>query len=173
MSAAIGVAKKIGLKNKKINAGVKTFSGIKRRFEIHKGKSGLIYIDDYAHHPKELKAAINAAKKLWPGKKVTVIFQPHLFSRTNDFMNEFAEELAKVDELILMEIYPARELPMKGVNSSALLEKINLKNKRIVQKRNLINDLKKDQLEVLMTLGAGDIDVFAPRIREWINTYDK
>lgn len=172
MSVALGIGNLLEIESEKIYSGVKTFRGIKRRFEIHEGEDGIIYIDDYAHHPTELRAAINAARTLWPGKKMTVIFQPHLYSRTKDFMDDFGEELSKVDELLLMEIYPARELPLEGITSSALLKKISSDNKKIIQKKDLMATLDKNKIEVLMTLGAGDIDVFAPKIREWIDKND-
>ena len=168
MCAAMAVAHLVGLTNEQITAGVKTFSGIKRRFEIFNTQDSRIYVDDYAHHPSEIRAAIRSIKKLWPKKKLTVIFQPHLFSRTNDFMDDFAVELAKVDELILMEVYPAREEPIDGVDSGVLLDKIKLEHKQIIQKKDLLAYLKENDFEVLMTLGAGDIDVFVPQIKEMI-----
>lgn len=166
MCAAIAVAELLGNSEEKIKAAVKSFSGIKRRFDINIERPDFVYVDDYAHHPGELNAAISSAKALWPDKKLTVVFQPHLFSRTNDFMEEFAEELSKVDELILMEIYPARELPMDGVTSSVLLEKVNLGNKSLVQKSDLVTFIKGRKPELLMTLGAGDIDVFVELIKK-------
>ena len=168
MCAAMAVANLVGLNNEQIAAGVKTFSGIKRRFEIFNVRENRIYVDDYAHHPSEIRAAISSTKKLWPKKKLTVIFQPHLFSRTNDFMDDFAVELAKVDELILMEIYPAREQPIEGVDSRVLLDKVKLEHKQIIQKKDLLAYLRNNDFEVLMTLGAGDIDVFVPQIKEMI-----
>ncbi|GLR15766.1 UDP-N-acetylmuramate--L-alanine ligase [Portibacter lacus] len=171
MAAAIAIAELLGIEEEKIRAGVKTFSGIKRRFDITAG-SKTIYIDDYAHHPSELRAAISSARKLWPDGRLTILFQPHLYSRTNDFMDDFAEELGKVDELLLMEIYPARELPMEGVTSSVLLEKIDIKNKKLVQRESIMEEIEQRSPEILMTLGAGNIDVFAPLIRDWINKYD-
>ena len=171
MCAAIAIAAILGVSEEEIKAGVKTFSGIQRRFDITEG-NGRIYIDDYAHHPSELKAAIGSARQLWPNKKLTVVFQPHLFSRTRDFMEDFRRELSEVDELFLMEIYPAREQPISGVNSTKLLENIDLENKKIVHREQLMELIKDSEVEVLMTLGAGDIDVFAPQIRSWIKVND-
>lgn len=171
MAAAMSVAKLLKISNDDIKAGVKTFSGIKRRFDIYHAKD-LIYIDDYAHHPSELKAAISSARAMWPEKKIVGIFQPHLFSRTKDFMEDFATELSFLDELILMEIYPARELPIDGVNAKVLLDKVALEKKHLVQKEDLMNLLDQVDTQVLMTLGAGDIDVFVPQIRDWIKKYD-
>lgn len=172
MTAAIGVAVELGISITKIKTGVKTFSGIKRRFDIVRARSGKVYIDDYAHHPSELRAAIGSARQLWPGRKLTAIFQPHLFSRTKDFMKEFAEELGKLDKLILLEIYPARELPMSGITSSVLLEKVQLKNKDLISKEELIPYLEREEYDIIMTLGAGDIDVFVEPIKALIKEND-
>lgn len=129
----------------------------------------VVYIDDYAHHPSELNALIESVRHLFPGKKLTMVFQPHLFSRTNDFMDGFAESLAKVDELFLMDIYPARELPMPGVTSDVLFEKVNHDKKVLTTKTDLMNDLKNVQLEVFVTAGAGDIDMFISPIKEMLS----
>lgn len=172
MCAAMGVAKLVGLTDQEIEEGVRTFAGIKRRFEITEGKDR-VYVDDYAHHPSELRETIRSARQLWKGKKLTVVFQPHLFSRTRDFMAEFAEELKKVDDLILLEIYPAREKPMEGITSKVLLNEIDMDHKAIVKEGELLLEIKKRDIEVLMTLGAGDIDVFAEPISEWIKNNDQ
>jgi UDP-N-acetylmuramate--alanine ligase len=126
----------------------------------------VVYVDDYAHHPEELKAAIGAAKQLYPDKKVTGIFQPHLFSRTRDFADGFAESLDLLDECILLEIYPAREKPIEGVSSQMLLDKMRSKHKHLVKKENLMEFLKDRPVEVLMTMGAGDIDKFVQPIED-------
>jgi len=156
--AATAVAQQLGIKGDVINAALRSFKGVKRRFDYHVKSKSLVYIDDYAHHPEELKAAIGSAKQLYPDKKVTGIFQPHLFSRTRDFADGFAESLDLLDECILLEIYPAREKPMEGINSQMLLDKMKLKNKFLVKKENIIDFLKTHHCEVVMTLGAGDID---------------
>ncbi len=155
-----------GAGEKDIARGLNSFLGVKRRFEMCFRSSKTVYIDDYAHHPEELKAAISAARELFPGKKLTGIFQPHLFSRTRDLEKEFAQSLALLDELILMDIYPARELPIEGVSSEALLEKIPLKNKKLVKREELLTEVEKMQPEVLLTMGAGDIDRFQQPIVE-------
>jgi UDP-N-acetylmuramate--alanine ligase len=116
-----------------------------------------VFIDDYAHHPEELRAAIRAARSLYPERKITGVFQPHLYSRTRDFVDGFATALDELDEVLLMDIYPARELPIEGVSSNIIFEKMKCKNKELVSKNNLIDTLKNRKIEVLMTLGAGDI----------------
>ena len=163
--AAVAVACEMGVSEGKIREALKSFGGVKRRFDYQIKTTDLIYIDDYAHHPEELKAAINSAKEMYPGKKITGIFQPHLFTRTRDFADDFARSLDLLDECILMEIYPARELPIEGIDSNLLLSKMKSLNKCIVQKDDLIEELGKRDLEVLLTLGAGDIDTFVDPIR--------
>ncbi len=156
--AAIAVALKLGIDADKIKGAIASFKGVKRRFEYIVQTDQHIYIDDYAHHPEELKACFHAVRQLYPEKKMTVIFQPHLFSRTRDFADGFAEVLSTVDDLILLEIYPARELPIEGVNSRFLLDKITLKNKEICAKDLVLERVKSKNPELLITVGAGDID---------------
>ena len=141
-----------------------TFKGIKRRFELIVNNEEHIFIDDYAHHPEEIKVAISAARTMYPDKKITGVFQPHLYSRTRDFVNGFAEALDQLDELILMDIYPARELPIEGVTSQIIFEKMNNPNKVMIRKSQLLDELKGRELELLMTLGAGDIGALVPDI---------
>ena len=126
----------------------------------------MVFIDDYAHHPSELKVAIDAARTLFPERKLTGIFQPHLYSRTRDFVDGFAAELDKLDEIILMDIYPARELPIEGVTSESIFNRMKNPNKKLVTKETLMDTLKEYKPEILMTLGAGDIDTFVPKIKE-------
>ncbi len=156
--AAIAVAQQIGIKGDVINKALRSFKGVKRRFDYKVKTTSSVYIDDYAHHPEELKAAISAAKQLYPDKKITGIFQPHLFSRTRDFVDGFAESLDLLDECILLEIYPAREKPIEGVTSQWLLDKMKSENKYLVKKEKVVEFLTTHQTEVLLTLGAGDID---------------
>lgn len=177
--AAIAVAHLLGIDHAKIREAVAAFKGIKRRFEYvlppaEKGeKGGVIFIDDYAHHPAELKALISGAKALFSGKKCTVIFQPHLFSRTRDLAEGFAESLDLADEVILLPIYPARELPVEGVSSSIILEQMNSGNKRILDKEALLQYIEQQYVpglsdefsEVLITAGAGDIDALVQPIK--------
>ena len=156
--AAVAVAQQLGIKGDVINKALRSFKGVKRRFDYRVKSKSVVYIDDYAHHPEELKAAITAAKQLYPDKKVTGIFQPHLFSRTRDFADGFAESLDLLDVCVLLDIYPAREKPIEGVNSQMLLDKMKCTEKFLVKKENVIQFLKTHPPQVVMTLGAGDID---------------
>ena len=154
---AIAMAKKIEIPNDKIRTALASFKGVKRRFSFVIREENLVYIDDYAHHPTEINAVHQAVRELYPNEKVVAIFQPHLFSRTRDFLDDFAKSLSQFDELILLEIYPAREQPIEGVTSTALLEKISIKNKILIDKNNLINHLTTIQSKIFITIGAGDI----------------
>ena len=140
-----------------------SFMGAKRRFEFHLKEPGRAIIDDYAHHPDELRASICSVKKLYPGKRLTVIFQPHLYSRTKDFYREFADALSEADEVMLLPIYPARELPMPGVTSELILNEIKCDKKRLLTKEELADTIKKGNFEILLTAGAGDIADIAYR----------
>jgi len=135
-----------------------TFEGVERRFDYQIRTPDFVFIDDYAHHPEEIKACLNSVRAMYPGKKITAIFQPHLYSRTRDFADGFAASLALADNLILLDIYPARELPIEGITSSMLLDKVNLKNKRLSSKAELIDAVLSNIPDVLVTMGAGDID---------------
>jgi UDP-N-acetylmuramate--alanine ligase len=167
-TAAISVAQQLGVKGEAIIKALASFKGIKRRFEIIYRDEHVVYIDDYAHHPTELKAAIDAARTLFPKRKITGIFQPHLYSRTRDFVDGFAEALDQLDEIILMDIYPARELPIEGVTSGIIFNKMKNPNKKMVTKFTLMDHLKELDFDVLLTLGAGDIDTFVKPIKTLI-----
>ena len=167
--AAVAVASQLNISKKVIREALASFKGVRRRFDYHIKNDNLIFIDDYAHHPEELKAAISSAKEMYPGKKITGIFQPHLYSRTRDFADEFARSLDLLDECILLEIYPARELPIDGVSSQMLLNKMRSVNKSICQKSDLIEEIRARDFEVLMTMGAGDIDTFIEEIKKELN----
>lgn len=156
--AAVAIAQSVGIDNEKIKKSLASFRGVKRRFETIVKNDKTIFIDDYAHHPEELRACISSARELFSGKKLTGIFQPHLFSRTRDFADQFAESLDLLDEIILLDIYPARELPMEGVTSELLLGKMKKSNKRILSKENCLKYINENRPEVLLTMGAGDID---------------
>ena len=163
--ACIALLVSMGMDEVQIRRGLQSFHGVKRRFEyIVRGKR-FVYVDDYAHHPKEIKALIDSIRLMYPTKKVTGIFQPHLFSRTNDFMEDFAVELGKLDEVVLLPIYPARELPMKGVTSDVLLEKIENSNKKLLQPQDVIDSFSVDNCDVLLTIGAGDIDRIVDKLK--------
>ncbi len=135
-----------------------SYKGVKRRFEYHIKRNDLIIIDDYAHHPKEITAFLNSVKQIYPSKKITTVFQPHLYSRTKDFMSEFARALELSDRLYLLDIYPARELPIKGISSSVLLDQINLVEKQLSTKESIVSDLHKKNHDIIVIVGAGDID---------------
>ncbi|WP_395626639.1 UDP-N-acetylmuramate--L-alanine ligase [Daejeonella sp.] len=156
--AAIEVALHLGISPDKIRHALANFLGVKRRFEYVVKLQNHIYIDDYAHHPEELRACIQAVKSLYPSKKLTAIFQPHLFTRTRDFADGFAEVLSMIDDLIMLDIYPARELPIEGVNSAMVLDKIKNPNKQILSKQDAIEYIRANKPELLLTVGAGDID---------------
>ena len=170
--AAIVVASSLGAKPEKIKAAIKDFKGVKRRYDLH-AKGKYVYIDDYAHHPEEIKATIVATKQLFPEKKITVVFQPHLYSRTRDFAAEFGDSLSLADEVLLLDIYPAREIPIQGVNSEMLLTKVANCEKSLLKKAELIEELTNPKRELLLTLGAGDIDQFVEPLKKYyINEMD-
>ena len=164
--AAIVVCSYLGVNQEDIRKGLATFKGVQRRFDIRVRDTKHVYIDDYAHHPEEIKAALLAARKVFSDKELTVVFQPHLFTRTRDFMDGFAQSLSLADRVILLDIYPARELPIEGVTSAALLEKITSKDKMLCGKNELLNIIKGIDPELIMTVGAGDIDRFVPQIEK-------
>ena len=167
--AASAVASYLGLSFEDIKSGLDTFKGINRRFDIHINREDLAYVDDYAHHPQEVSATINAAKILFPKREITVVFQPHLFSRTKDFAKEFAVSLSLADKLIVLDIYPARELPIEGVNSRMLLGLCTSQKKETCSKKMLLKILEDKNLDVLITLGAGDIGTLAQPIKHLLN----
>jgi UDP-N-acetylmuramate--alanine ligase len=181
--AAITIAHHLNIDNEKIKSAVRDFKGVKRRFEYiiapssqtGEQNNNVIFIDDYAHHPQELNALISGAKSLFPRKKCTIIFQPHLFSRTKDLAHEFAESLDQADEILLLPIYPARELPMEGVTSNLILDKMKNKKVIVISKEELIQYINNDYLKsirndsvgnVLITAGAGDVDQLVQPIKE-------
>ncbi|MCO4292428.1 UDP-N-acetylmuramate--L-alanine ligase [Solitalea sp. MAHUQ-68] len=164
--AAVRVALELKIEEDKIRKALASFRGVKRRFEYIIKSENLVYIDDYAHHPEELNACLNSVRQLYPGKKMTVVFQPHLFTRTRDFAPEFAASLSKADELYLLDIYPARELPIEGVNSQMVLDMVTISNKQLCSKANLVDLINSDNIEVLVTVGAGDIDTLVEPLRK-------
>lgn len=174
--AAIAAASSLKIENDKIKAAVESFRGVKRRFEYIVKNSRIVFIDDYAHHPEELRALITGAKTLFAQKKCTVIFQPHLYTRTRDQADGFAEVLDLADEVILLPVYPARELPLEGVNSEMLLKKMKGNYKRVMTKEGLLSWIKNEYVksinvefgEVLITSGAGDIDTLVESIRKYL-----
>lgn len=163
--AAIQVALAMQISKEDIRKALASFKGVKRRFEYVVRNEDYVFIDDYAHHPEELRACFRAVRTLYPDKKLTAVFQPHLYSRTRDFIDGFAEVLSTVDELILLEIYPARELPLEGVNSQLLLDKITNENKIILTKDETLQFVENRKPELLVTVGAGDIDTLVEPIK--------
>ena len=164
--AAITVAKYLKIEDEKIKMAVANFKGVKRRFEYVVKNHDHVLIDDYAHHPEELKALITGVKSLFANEKMTVVFQPHLFSRTKDLADEFARSLDLADEVILLPIYPARELPVEGVTSELILNKMKLKDKEVLSKEELKKWVKEHQPKLLIMAGAGDIDALVLPIKE-------
>ena len=168
--AAIAIALDHGVSELQVREGIKTFLGVKRRFEIHSSHAGKIFIDDYSHHPEEIKACLSSVRAMYPTQRLTVIFQPHLFTRTRDFAPGFSESLSLADEVVLLPIYPARELPIPGVESEMLLEGIQAAKNVCIPKSEVMDFLKASAPEVLVTLGAGDIDRLVPGISAWTNS---
>jgi len=166
---AIAVAHQLGLSDKEILEGVSTYSGVKRRFEYVVRRDNFVFIDDYAHHPSEIKAMLTSVRALYPGKKVSILFQPHLYSRTRDFAVEFSQSLSLADEVMLLDIYPARELPIEGVSSDILLESIQADEKYKVEKETVIEYLSNQELEVFITMGAGNIDQLVEPLKDMFN----
>jgi len=166
--AAISVSLALGIDEKSIRKAVSSYRGVKRRFDYKIKSDKLVYIDDYAHHPTEINALLDSVRALYPNKKMTVVFQPHLYSRTRDFAEGFSESLSKADELVMLNIYPARELPIEGVDSNMILRKATCKEKYLIEDDDLMEWLSKRDLEVLLTVGAGDIDRFVEPIREML-----
>ncbi len=164
--AAFAAVDQLGLTQTEIREGLASYRGVKRRFDVHINTETLVYIDDYAHHPTEISACVNSVRELFPGRKVKGIFQPHLFSRTKDHMNEFATSLSELDEVSLLEIYPAREEPIEGITSSALLQKVASQNKTLTSKELVVENLTKENTDVLLTMGAGDIDQLVAPIKQ-------
>jgi UDP-N-acetylmuramate--alanine ligase len=163
--AAVSLAEQYGLELKDIVAALKTFAGVKRRFSYKIKSDDLILIDDYAHHPTEINAVVEAVQEMYPGERIMGVFQPHLFSRTKDFIEDFATSLSRFDKLLLLDIYPARELPIEGVTSEWLLDKINLIDKKIVSKEAVLPEIKNSGVKIVVMIGAGDIGVLIEEVK--------
>ena len=166
--AAAAICLTYGVKPEAIRHAIGTFQGVKRRLDIHLNTEKISYIDDYAHHPKELATAISSMRDIFPGRKLTAIFQPHLYTRTRDFADGFAEALSKVDKLILLDIYPAREEPIPGVTSEIIYDKVTAPEKVLLKKEELMGYLEKEPVDVLVTFGAGNIDRFIEPIEDML-----
>lgn len=171
-TAAMALAIKAGAAPQKLVSGLAGFKGIKRRFERIFESTDIVYIDDYAHHPTELRAAIRAAKELFPNRKITGVFQPHLYSRTQDFSAGFASALDELDEAILLDIYPAREEPIPGVDAAMVLAQMTIENKELQSKETLLSALAAKKIDILLTLGAGDIDTLVIPISQYLRGND-
>lgn len=168
--AALAAAILAGVTPEELIKGLASFKGVKRRFDIRLNENDLVYIDDYAHHPEEIKACIRSARAMFPGRKLIGIFQPHLFTRTRDFAEDFANSLSMLDEILLLPIYPARELPIPGIDSEMLLSLMNHPNKHLVQKSDIPACFTDKKTEVLLTMGAGDIDTLVEPIENFFRT---
>jgi UDP-N-acetylmuramate--alanine ligase len=171
--AAAAVALQVGVSPEAVREGLNTYRGVKRRFEYVLDTSGLVLIDDYAHHPAEVRAFLSSVKALYPEQELTVIFQPHLFSRTRDFADEFAESLSLAENVILLPIYPARELPIDGVTSEIILRHVTSKTRQISTKENLLGVLRAIGSSLVVTVGAGDIDQLLPMLKDELSPVDK
>ena len=171
--AAVALALSVTNNIDAIRQALASFSGVKRRFDFHINTPTLTFLDDYAHHPAELSASISSVKAMFPNRKVCGIFQPHLYTRTRDFAVEFAQSLSLLDEVILLDIYPARELPIEGVTSTLIFDGITTENKLLIKKEELLDVLKSRNIDVLMTVGAGDIDKLVEPIAEMLKQRSK
>jgi len=163
--AAIAVTLGLGVSADDIKTAIATYSGVRRRFEYIIRSSKIIFIDDYAHHPVEIESFLESVRALYPEKKITVVFQPHLYSRTRDFAAEFSKSLSLADALVLMDIYPAREEPIPGVSSEIIFENVEIKNKWLLSGTDMIYKVSQLDPELLVTIGAGDIDQFVEPLK--------
>jgi UDP-N-acetylmuramate--alanine ligase len=161
--AVVAMCYQLGLSEQEIRAGLQSFKGVRRRFEYHVRTPNFVYIDDYAHHPTEIEALVSSVRMMYPNKKITGIFQPHLFSRTQDFFDGFVAELSKLDEVLLLPIYPAREEPIEGVRSDVLVTAIGNKA-RLVLPEEVVTWAESTDAQVVLTIGAGDIDRIVPKL---------
>lgn len=171
--AAITACRKLGLNSEKIIPALQNYRGVKRRFEYHVQDGGPIYIDDYAHHPRELEALISSARELFPDRKMLIVFQPHLFSRTRDFADGFANALDQADQVILLPVYPARELPIEGISSATIVNKMRKAERQILSKKDVLafaRSIQPKEKILLITAGAGDIDELVKPLTELLRT---
>lgn len=166
--AAMTMAYLNGVTEDEIRQAMKSFSGVKRRFDFHIKTKDFAFLDDYAHHPQELKSSIESVRSLYPGKRVCGVFQPHLYTRTRDFADDFARSLSLLDELVLLDIYPAREKPILGVDSQMLLDKVTIQNKMLSSKSHLVDCLREKSFDVLLMVGAGDLDLLVPEVEKML-----
>ena len=170
-TAAFVAARQVGVAPADIALALASFKGVMRRFDIRVNNATHCYIDDYAHHPEEIRACLQAVREAFPMRKLTLVFQPHLFSRTRDFMDDFADILGTADRLVLLDIYPARERPIEGISSQTLLDKVALPSKQLCKKEDLVRLIDDEKPELLVTMGAGDIDRFVEPLEKLIATW--
>lgn len=163
--AAFAMADVYGVSLEVIKEQLKTFKGVQRRFSYKIKTNSVVLIDDYAHHPTEINAIENSVREMYPNEKVLAVFQPHLFSRTQDFSDDFSRALSKFDEVLMLDIYPARELPIKGVTSSWLLDKMSLENKKLTTKQKIVQDVLKSEAKIIVMIGAGDIGLLVNDVK--------
>jgi UDP-N-acetylmuramate--alanine ligase len=168
-TAAAAIALCYGLDPDKVREALASFEGVKRRFDMQVRSEKVVYIDDYAHHPREIAAALSSIRESYPDMKLTAAFQPHLYTRTRDFAPEFAEALSNVDKLILLDIYPAREEPIPGVTSEIIFNDVTAPEKVLLRRDEFMDYMRNEKVELLVTLGAGDIDRFVPEIAEMLS----
>jgi UDP-N-acetylmuramate--alanine ligase len=164
--AAMAMAWMNGVSELELKEAMATFAGVKRRFDFHIKRENIVFLDDYAHHPEELKSSIESVRKLYSDKKLSVVFQPHLYTRTRDLADEFSEALSLADEVYLLDIYPAREEPIEGVTSQMLLDKVRVAEKSIFSKEEFLAFTEQHTFEVLLMAGAGDLDLLIPTVTE-------
>ena len=167
---ALAMSVEYGIPQQQLATALASYKGVKRRFTYQIKTNDLVFIDDYAHHPEEINAVHQAVREMYPNKKVLAIFQPHLFSRTRDFADDFAKSLSQFDEILLLDIYPARELPIEGITSQWLLTKINNSNKKLISKAELVSAIKKSSAQVVLTIGAGDIGEEVKHIKQALSS---
>jgi UDP-N-acetylmuramate--alanine ligase len=170
---ALAMAKTYGTPTASLAKALASFKGIQRRFSYQIRSKDLVYIDDYAHHPTEIDAVFQAVSELYPNQKVLAVFQPHLFSRTRDFADGFAKSLSQFDEVVVLAIYPARELPIEGITSNWLLNKMTNSNKKVVSKADLIPTILESDAKIIVTIGAGDIGELVPSIKRALEHKNK
>ena len=163
---ALAMAVEFGCSPSRLASALASYEGVKRRFTYQIKTDDLVFIDDYAHHPEEINAVHQAVREMYPNQKVLAVFQPHLFSRTRDFVDDFASSLEQFDSILLLDIYPARELPIEGVNSQWLLDKINNPNKKLIAKSEIVKEIKNNNIKIIITIGAGDIGAEVNHIKE-------
>jgi len=166
--AATGVAHQLGIAPEIIARALASYRGVERRFDVQVAEKERVYIDDYAHHPEEIRAFLTSVRAMFPGERITGVFQPHLYSRTRDFADDFARSLELLDTLIMLDIYPAREEPLPGVSSSMILDRAQISDKMLVTREQLMHVIRERDPRLLVTMGAGDIDQFVQPIRQWI-----